>query len=213
MIIESFFSTRDEKAINIFELVVSVQNGWRDSVMDTVSQYGFVSFVGSDFCPPEYYLRERFSNESRSLCFNHVDDKSVHVGPDFDLYTLRRDYSNANDLFQQIEHLCDKSLKLINVDRNLYGRPIHAGYQRAICILLGIDHRYHQGDVTAFTQIWRVIDLGGDPLLITSVPAMFDPKHSTYLQPPMPEIWSEISSQEVINIFNHYNTGIASGRK
>lgn len=206
MIIEPYFITRDVFALNIFARVIRGHQVWRSELLSLCSERGFESFIGPDFSVPDYYLKERFSQSSRFRSFTQVLDKSVYADNNFDVYTLRRDYPPGADFHREAEEISRNSLTQLGVSVEDYGRPVHVGYQQVICMLLGIDHTYNTGDISAFTQIWRVIDKDQNPALITSIPVSIDKETRLYTAPVVPDIWTEISAIDVIEVFNAHNT-------
>ncbi|MDE1497117.1 hypothetical protein KKJ25_19830 [Xenorhabdus bovienii] len=205
MVIEVFFKTRNKNALHTFSLVVKAHEEWRKSLLNICSQHGFESFSGPDFCTPDFFLQERFSQKLRGRGFNPVNDKSVYAQSDYGLFTLRRDYPAGAEIFRQIDDISRGKLASINLTQEAYGRPAHVGYQHAACLLLGIDYIYNMGDITAFSQIWHIIDSNGFPLLISSVPVAMNEYDKLYRIPAMPPIWQDISSHEVVSLFNIHN--------
>lgn len=212
MIIESYYMTEDVKALRIFEHIVNVHSEWRKNVLSICSDYGFESFSGPDFCTPDFYHMERFSHALRSRLFTQVEDKSVYAAPDHDIYTLRRDYPAASDIYRKIDLVCQRKLEAIGLTQNEYGRPRHVGYQHAICMLLQIDHVHNKGDVTAFSQIWRVLDEKGKPVLVASIPSILNHETNAYTVHSLASEWNEILPQKVITAFNLHNSIVHEGR-
>lgn len=205
MIIEVYFTTRDEDALHTFSLVIKAHQEWRKSMLNICNQHGFESFCGPDFCTPDFFLQERFTQKMRGRGFNPVNDKSVYVQSDYEVFTLRRDYPAGAEIYRQIDDLSRTKLESVNLRQELYGRPMHVGYQHAACLLLGIDHTFNLGDVTAFSQVWRVIDAKGSPLLVSSIPVALNEEDKMYCVPAVPSLWQEVSSHEVISLFNTHN--------
>ncbi|WP_435322292.1 hypothetical protein [Klebsiella sp. HN106] len=205
MVIEVYFTTRDKDAMHTFSLVVKAHQEWRKSMLNICAQHGFESFCGPDFCTPDFFLQERFSQKLRGRGFNPVNDKSVYVQSDFEVFTLRRDYPAGAEIYRQIDDLSRTKLASVNLRQEAYGRPKHVGYQHAVCMLLGIDHTINQGDITAFSQVWRIIDSKGSALLVSSIPAALTEKNKMYCVPSVPSVWQAISSHEVITLFNTHN--------
>lgn len=205
MIIDVFFTTQDKDALHTFGLVIQAHQEWRENMLSVCAQHGFESFCGPDFCIPEFFLQDRFAIKSRGRGFNPVNDKSVYAFPDYELYTLRRDYPVGAEIYRQIDEICRDALGAINLTQEKYGRPLHVGYQQAICSLLGISHTYNFSDITAFSQVWRVVGADDNSLLISSVPAALDSSNNQYHIPYVPSIWTPVSSHDVIYAFNVNN--------
>lgn len=205
MLIESYFITTDVSAMQVFSKVVRAHQAWREEILSLCEEKGFASFLGPDFCAPDFFLKARTSQKVRFSSFNQVLDKHVYAGHDYEVYSLRRDYPPGADFYRQASDISLKHLSSVGLTPDSYGRPRHVGYQHAICLLLDIEHVHNTGDITAFSQIWRVLDRKNTPSLIVSVPAAIDPITTIYRVPDMPGIWSDISAQEVIDIFNHHN--------
>ncbi|HCL5581141.1 TPA: hypothetical protein N2N40_002569 [Citrobacter freundii] len=205
MVIEVYFTTRDKDALHTFSLVIKAHQEWRKSMLNICAQHGFESFCGPDFCTPDFFLQERFSQKLRGRGFNPVNDKSVYVKSDYEVFTLRRDYPAGAEIYRQIDDLSRTKLASVNLRQEVYGRPTHVGYQHAACILLGIDHTFNQGDITAFSQVWRVIDSNGTALLVAAIPAALNEEDKMYCVPAVPDVWEKISSHEVIFLFNTHN--------
>ncbi|MCC8368297.1 hypothetical protein J8V57_19030 [Xenorhabdus sp. PB61.4] len=148
----------DKSALHTFSFVVKAHQEWRKSLLNICAQYGFESFRGPDFCTPDFFLQERFSQKPHGRSFHPVTDKSVYAGPDYELYTLRRDYPAGAEIYRQMDDISRNRLESINLNQEVYGRPLHVGYQHAACFLLNISHIFNKDDITAFSQIWRVID-------------------------------------------------------
>lgn len=205
MVIEVYFSTRDSTALHTFLMVIKAQQEWRQRIINICNQHGFESFLGPDFCSPEFFLQERFSQKLRGRGFNPVNDKSVYVNSDYEVFTLRRDYPAGAEIFRQMDDISRTSLESINLRQEVYGKPINVGYQRAACLLLGIERTFNKGDITAFSQLWYVLDSDNSPLLVSSIPVFLDDEDGMYHVPSIPEAWESISSQEVISLFNNHN--------
>lgn len=205
MVIEVYFTTRDKSALDTFSQVIKAHQEWRKIMLNICAQHGFESFCGPDFCTPDFFLQERFSQKLRGRGFNPVNDKSVYVQSDYELFTLRRDYPASAEIYRQMDDIARNTLTSINLSQEVYGRPLHVGYQYAACLLLGIAHTINMGDITAFSQIWSVIDSKGFPLLVSSIPAELDDEKKMYRIPVVPSVWKEISSHEVVSLFNTHN--------
>lgn len=195
--------------MEVFSKVVRAHQSWRDQILSLCKEKGFESFLGPDFCAPDLYLKARTSEKLRFSIFNQVFDKSIYAGHDYDVYSLRRDYPPGADFYRQVSDISDSHLCGIGLTHEEYGRPTRVGYQHAICLLLGIEHVHNTGDITAFSQIWRVLDKHGTPALIVSVPAPLASNTTTYALPIMPQIWTDVSAQQVIEIFNFHNSKIS----
>ncbi|HBX5762636.1 TPA: hypothetical protein RFM61_001979 [Klebsiella pneumoniae subsp. pneumoniae] len=205
MVIDVFFTTRDKVALHTFSLVIKAHQEWRKSLLNICAQHGFESFCGPDFCTPDYFLQERFSQKLRGRGFNPVYDKSIYVKSDYEVFTLRRDYPAGAEIYRQIDDLSRTALESVNLRQEVYGRPRHVGYQHAACILLGIDHTFNKSDITAFSQVWRVIDSDGAEMLVSAIPATLNEEDKMYYVPAVPDVWEKISSHEVISLFNTHN--------
>jgi hypothetical protein len=208
MVIELFFKTREISALHTFALVVKTHEKWRKDLLSICAQYGFSEFLGPDFSTPDLFLQDRFSTKVRGRGFNPVSDKSVYLSPNYEPFTLRRDYPVSASIFRQIDDISRSALASLNLTQEAYGRPEHVGYQHAACLLLGISHPYKKGDVTAFSQVWHVVDEDGLPQLIASVPAPINESDMQYQIPTIPDVWQEISAHEVVSTFNFHNAQV-----
>lgn len=205
MVIEVYYTTRDKDALDTFSLVIKAHQEWRKSMLNICAQHGFESFGGPDFCTPDFFLQERFSQKLRGRGFNPVNDKSVYIKSDYEVFTLRRDYPAGAEIYRQMDDLSRTILASVDLRQEVYGRPKHVGYQHAACILLDIDHTFNLGDITAFSQVWRVIDSNGTALLVAAIPAALNEEDKMYCVPAVPDVWEKISSHEVVSLFNTHN--------
>ncbi len=208
MVIELFFKTRDKNALHTFALVVKTHEKWRKELLNICKQYGFTDFLGPDFCTPDLFLQDRYSTKVRGRGFNPVNDKSVYLSSDYEPFTLRRDYPVSAAIFRQIDDMSRGALASLNLTQEAYGRPDHVGYQHAVCLLLEISHPYRKGDVTAFSQVWHLVDEQGQPLLVASIPVPMRDADMQYQIPYIPDIWQKFSSHEVVSAFNYHNAKV-----
>ncbi|ELR5204458.1 hypothetical protein AB7W75_12470 [Providencia huaxiensis] len=121
-------------------------------------------------------------------------------------YALRHDNPAGEAVSRELMQLAVNALTALGVDCALYGEPGAMGYQRAICMMLGINQRVTAGAVIGFSQIWAISDEQGNFSLVCSIPVNAREDTMTYELPDMPEGWEDISAQQVIHLFNNHNS-------
>lgn len=206
MMIETFYRTRSPEMVAEFARCVEAYNVWRAQTQAVCERLGFVNFSGPDFCVPDYFFRSRYEHIQKVTGFKLAGDDSLLAEPDHIPYALRHDNPAGEAISRELMQLAENALTALGVDCALYGEPGAVGYQRAICMMLGINRRVTAGAVVGFSQIWAISDEKGEFSLVCSIPVNASEGTMTYELPDMPEGWEDISAQQVIHLFNYHNS-------
>lgn len=206
MMIETFYQAKSPTMVAEFARCVDAYNVWQAQTQAVCERLGFVNFSGPDFCVPDYFFRSRYEHIQKVTGFKLAGDDSLLAEPDLIPYALRNDNPAGEAVSRELTQLAEDALKALGVDCELYGEPDAVGYQRAICMMLGIDRRVTSGAVVGFSQVWAISDEGGEFSLVCSIPVNTREGTMTYELPNMPEGWVDISAQQVIHLFNYHNS-------
>ncbi|MEY1579920.1 hypothetical protein AB7Z98_13760 [Providencia manganoxydans] len=206
MMIDAFYQTRLPEVVAEFARCVDTYNVWHSQTLSVCERLGFVNFSGPDFYVPDYFFRSRYEHIQKVTGFKLVDDDSLLAEPEHIPYALRNDNPVGEAISRELMQLAESALSTLGVDIKLYGEPGAVGYQRAICMMLGIDYRVTAGAVVGFSQVWAISDEKGNFSLVCSVPVNTRDGTMTYELPNMPEGWVDITAQQVIHLFNYHNS-------
>lgn len=206
MMIETFYQTKSPEMVAEFARCVETYNEWRAQTLAVCERLGFINFSGPDFCVPDYFFRSRYEHIQKVTGFKLAGDDSLLAEPDYIPYALRHDNPVGEAISRELMQLAESALSALGVDSELYGEPGAMGYQRAICMMLGINRRVTAGAVVGFSQIWAISDDKGDFSLVCSIPVNAREDTMTYELPDMPEGWEDISAQQVVHLFNYHNS-------
>lgn len=207
MIIDTFHITNDHRSIDVFKNIINAQCQWHDAIMKVCESVGFDSFIGQDFCVPDYFVQTGNSNPISRKGFFRIANDSMMEANKSHLYTLRRDNTN-NTLYSQLESMSAKYLEGVGLTAEQYGNPARLGYQKAVLLKLDIPHTFDNGKVQGISQLWLLNNIKDNECLICSVPSLFSEDTKQYQLPSLPSQWRSVDPLTVISMFNEHNQGI-----
>lgn len=196
MSFESYYVTRDENAVSVYDKVMSERSAWQRACYDLVKSWGFEGYRANDFRAPSNFLKliaaEDFSRKGPQIEGFKGGDR-VYGGQAFFDYTLHGKHPLTKARSAELREFAEKHWQEELSD------PFIRSAQSIICKRLAVMVERFSGDRITFSGIWKMRN--GDLCISVPIPE----KDGMWALPTIDPIWQEITTSQIVSHFNEHN--------